>query len=101
MNDRDFQLIMKAKRQIQRESAIRSVLIFSLLFVACLRFLGIETPFLYLTFFMLLFISLVLSSDLIANLGTVSKAELVGVIEKHIHSEPEMLTRYCNAKART
>lgn len=100
MNERDFQLIMRAKRQIHREAALRSFLIFGLLFAAALRFLGFELPFLYLMLFVSLFISLIFSSDLIANFGLVSKDDLVKVLEKHIHNDPEMLTRYANTMSR-
>lgn len=101
MNERDFQLIMRAKRQIHRETALRSFLIFGLLFSAALRFLGIELPFLYLMLFVSLFISLIFSSDLIANFGLVSKEDLVKVLEKNIHNDPEMLTRYSNIMSKT
>ena len=100
MNERDFQLVMRAKRQIQRETALRSFLIFGLFFCAVLRMVGIELPFVYLLLFVMLFVSLVLSSDFIANFGMVSKKDLVGVIEKHIHSNPEVLTRYSNTRSK-
>jgi len=61
----------------------------------------VELPFLYLMLFVSLFISLILSSDLIANYGQVSKGDLINVIEKHIHSDPEMLTRYANSRSRS
>lgn len=98
MNERDFQIVMRAKRQIQRETALRSMLIFGLLFSAALRFLGVELPFLYLMMFVFLLIALIFSSDLIANFGLVSKGDLIEVIEKQLHSDPEMLTRYLNSK---
>jgi len=101
MNERDFKLIMRAKRQIHREAALRSFLIFGLLFAAALRFLGVELPFLYMMLFVCLFISLIFSSDLIANFGLVSKDDLIKVIEKHIHNDPEMLTRYSNSMTNT
>jgi uncharacterized membrane protein YczE len=100
MNERDFQLVMRAKRQIHRETALRSMLIFGLLFAAALRLLGIELPFLYLMLFVFLFISLILSSDLIANIGLVSKDDLIKVIEKQLHSDPEMLMRYSDSASR-
>lgn len=100
MNERDFQLVLRAKRQINREGALRSMLIFGLLFSAALRFLGVELPFLYLMMFIFLLISLILSSDLIANIGQVSKADLIEVIEKQLHSDPEMLTRYLNTRTK-
>lgn len=101
MNERDFQLIVRAKRQIHREAALRSFLIFGLLFSAALRFLGVELPFLYMMLFIFLVISLIFSSDLIANFGLVSKDDLIKVIEKHIHNDPEMLTRYSNSMNRS
>ncbi len=76
------------------------MLIFGLLFSAALRFLGVELPFLYLMMFIFLLISLILSSDLIANIGQVSKADLIEVIEKQLHSDPEMLTRYLNTRTK-
>ena len=76
------------------------MLIFGLLFAAALRFLGIEIPFLYLMLFVFLIISLIFSSDLIANFGLVSKGDLITVIEKQLHSDPEMLTRYSNTRSR-
>lgn len=100
MNERDFHLVIRAKRQIHRETALRSMLIFGLLFSAALRFLGVELPFLYLMLFVFLLISLILSSDLIANFGLVSKGDLIEVIEKQLHSDPEMLTRYSNSRSR-
>jgi hypothetical protein len=69
MNERDFHLVMRAKRQVHRETALRSMLIFS--------------------------------SDLIANFGLVSKDNLIKVIEKQLHSDPEMLTRYLNRRSRS
>ncbi len=101
MNDRDIQLVLRAKRQIQRETATRSFLVFGVVFCAVLRFLGVEAPFLYLTLFVLLFICLLLSSDLLVNFGSVSKKDLVSVIERHIHSDADMLTRYSSVKSRT
>jgi len=100
MNERDFHLVMRAKRQIHRETALRSMLIFGLLFSAALRLLGVELPFLYLMLFVFLIISLIFSSDLIANFGLVSKDDLIKVIEKQLHSDPEMLTRYLNTRSK-
>ena len=67
MNERDFHLVMRAKRQVHRETALRSMLIFS--------------------------------SDLIANFGLVSKDDLIKVIEKQLHSDPEILTRYLDTSS--
>lgn len=100
MNERDLKLVLRAKRQIRREIAIRSFLVFGLFFCAVLRMLGVELPFMYLLLFVLLFVSLVLTSDLIANFGMVSKKDLINVIENYIHSDPEVLTRYSSAKSR-
>ncbi|GJM12816.1 MAG: hypothetical protein DHS20C12_12190 [Pseudohongiella sp.] len=99
MSERDFQMVMRAKRQIQREAAMRSMLIFGLLFSAALRLLGLELPFLYLMMFVFLLVALILSSDLIANFGLVSKGDLIQLIEKQLHNDPEMLTRYLSSKA--
>ena len=100
MNERDFRLLMRAKRQIKRESAIRSFLIAGICVAAGLRLVGFEMNFFYPLLFVILFVALVLNSDLIANFGMVSKKDLVGVIERHIHSDAEMLTRYVNAKSK-
>ena len=100
MNEQDFQLVMRAKRQIQRELAMRSFLVFGLLFCAALTLLGIKIPFLYLLLFIILLISLVVSSELMPDFGMVSKGDLISVIEKHIHSDPEALSRYSVARSR-
>jgi len=101
MDERDFQLIMRAKRQIHRERALRSFLVFGLFFSASLRMMGVELPFMYLLLFVLLLISLILSSDLIANFGMVSKHDLISLIENHIHNDPDVLARYSNARSRS
>lgn len=101
MNERDYKLLLRAKRQIQRESSIRSFLIVGVCFAAGLRLFGVELPFLYPLLFVILFVALVLNSDLIANFGMVTKKDLIAVIERHIHSDPEALTRYVNAKSKT
>ena len=77
------------------------MLIFELLFSAALRFLDAEFSFLYLMLFVFLLVSLIFSSDLIANFGLVSKDNLIKVIEKQLHSDPEMLTRYLNRRSRS
>lgn len=84
-----------------RQTALSPMLIFGLLFSAALRFLGVEFPFLYLLLFVLLLVSLIFSSDLIANFGLVSKDDLIKVIEKQLHSDPEMLTRYLDTRSRS
>ena len=100
MDERDLHLLLRAKRQIHREAKLRAFLIFGVCFTACLRLVGIELPFLYLVLFVLLFVALVLNSDLIGNFGMVSKKDLVAVIEQHIHNDPEAITRYMEAKSR-
>ena len=101
MNESDFNLVLRAKRQIHREAAIRSFLIAGVCVAAGLRLLGIELPFIYPLLFIILFISLVLNSDVIANFGLVTKRDLVNVIERHIHNDPEVLTRYSELKNRS
>jgi hypothetical protein len=98
MHDSDFQLIIRAKRQIHRDRALRSFLLVGLVFAAALRLFGIELPFFYLMLFVVLLISLIFSSDLISNIGQVSKSDLIDVLEKHLHSDPDMLTRYLNSR---
>jgi len=98
MNERDYQIVLRAKRQIRREIAWRSFLIFGLLFSAALRFMGVEFRFLYISLFIFFFISLVLSSDLIANFGRVSKQDLINIIDSHIHNNPEELTKFSSLK---
>ena len=100
MNERDFHLIMRAKQQIQREASWRSFLLFGLAFAAVLRLFGIELPVLYLLLFVLFLISLILTSDLLVNIGTVSKKDLVGLLESQLHSDPDALSRYAQAKER-
>ncbi|NKB32379.1 MAG: hypothetical protein GKR91_04705 [Pseudomonadales bacterium] len=94
MNERDFQLARRAKRQIEREAALRSFLWVGLVFCAVLRMLGFELQIMYLFLFVILFVSLVINSEVIASFGMVSKKDLVSVIENHIHNDPEALTRY-------
>ncbi len=101
MNERDFQLVLRAKRQIDREAAMRSFFFVGICFVAVLRFLGFDVGFLYPLLFIVLFVSLVLNSDFIANFGLVSKRDLVKLIEHHIHNDPETLTRYSEVKSRS
>ncbi|MEQ8315527.1 MAG: hypothetical protein RL839_12535 [Gammaproteobacteria bacterium] len=100
MNERDFQLILRAKRQIDREAAMRSFFFVGICFVAVLRLVGLEVSFLYPLLFIVLFVSLVLNSDFIANFGLVSKRDLVKLIERHIHNDPDTLTRYSELKSR-
>lgn len=100
MNERDFQLVMRAKRQVNRESAWRSFLIFGLVFAAIMRMIGVDLPFLYPLLFVFLFVFLVLSSDFIGNIGMVSKKDLIAVIDKHIHRDPDVLSRYSSTKGK-
>lgn len=101
MDERDFHLLMRAKRQIRRESALRSFLLAGLLVAAMLRVLGISLPYLYPLLFVVLFVSLILNSDLIANFGLVTKGDLVKLIERHIHKDPETLARYASSRSKT
>lgn len=101
MDERDFRLLQRAKRQIRRESAIRSFLLAGLIVAALLRILGFELTLLYPLLFVLLFVSLVLNSDLIANVGMVSKKDLVALIERHIHNDAETLSRYAESNNRS
>ena len=64
-----------------------------------LRFLGVELTFFYFMLFVFLLISLVFSSELNANFGLVSKGDLIKVIEKQLHSDSQMLTRYLNTRS--
>jgi hypothetical protein len=98
MDERDFHLLMRAKRQIKRESSLRSFLLAGLIVTAGLRLMGLEMSFLYPLLFVILFVSLILNSDLIANFGLVTKSDLVKLIERHIHSDPEALARYASSK---
>ena len=100
MNERDFLLLLRAKKQIRREKSIRSFLIVGVCFAAVLRLAGIELPPLYPLLFVVLFVALVLNSDLIANFGMVSKTDLVNLIERHIHNDPDALARYVNSKSK-
>lgn len=101
MDERDFHLLMRAKRQIKRESSLRSFLLAGLIVTACLRVLGFELSFLYPLLFVILFVSLVLNSDLIANFGLVTKSDLVNLIERQIHSDPDALARYASNKSKS
>lgn len=100
MNDRDFNLIFRAKRQIRREAAWRSFLLVGLALAAVLRLLGLELPLLYILLFVLFLVSLVLTSDLLVNLGTVSKRDLIGVIESQLNNDPEALSHYAQRRER-
>ncbi len=101
MNERDFQLILRAKRQINREASMRSFFFVGICFVAVLRLIGLEVNYLYPLLFVVLFVSLILNSDFIANFGLVSKRDLVNLIERNIHNNPEELTRYSALKSKS
>ena len=94
MNEHDFQLIRRAKKQTQRETSIRSFLMFAIIMSAALRFMGVQSPVFYFSLFAVLLISLLLTSSLITDLGGVSKNDLIDLAERQIHNDPEMLTRY-------
>lgn len=96
MKEQDFQLVRRAKRQIKREASLRSFLWVGLVFCAVLRMLGFELQIMYIFLFVILFVSLVINSEVIASFGMVSKKDLVSVIEKHIHNDPKSLTKYAN-----
>jgi len=100
MNEQDFRLVLRAQRQIARESALRSFLVTGVLFCAVLRLLDINLPFVYLFLFTGLFIALILSSDMFASIGLVSKKDLIKVIESHIHADPEVLARYSSIRSK-
>lgn len=95
--------MLRAKRQIQREAALRSFLVAGVAGVAvaaALRFADIDLPFMYPLLFTVLFVSLVLNSDVIANMGLVTRKDLIAVIERHIHNDPGSLARYSQLKNR-
>jgi|TARA_B110000971_G_scaffold56421_1_gene57446 hypothetical protein len=71
MNDAACHFIMLAKRQIRREASWRSFLLFGLAIAAFVLLFRIELPALYLLLFVLFLISLVVTSDLLVNIGTV------------------------------
>ncbi|MGB1746066.1 MAG: hypothetical protein ACPHGW_00900 [Pseudohongiellaceae bacterium] len=99
----DFQLVLRAKRQIQREAALRSFLVAGVAGVAvaaALRFADIDLPFMHPLLFTVLFVSLVLNSDVIANMGLVTRKDLIAVIERHIHNDPGSLAQYSQLKNR-
>lgn len=100
MDEQDFQILLRAKRQIKRETALRSFLIAGLFVAAGLRVVGIDTAFLYPLLFILLFVSLVMNSDVIANVGLVSKHDLVKLIERQIHKNPEVLAHYVKLRGK-
>ena len=100
MNENNSNLVLRAKRQAHRESAIRSFLLAGVCVTAGLQLFGIDLPFIHTLLFLILFISLVLNSDVIANFGLVTKRDLVKVIDQHIHNDPKVLTRYTEVKKR-
>ena len=92
--------MLRAKRQIQREAALRSFLVAGVAVAAALRFADIDLPFMYPLLFTVLFVSLVLNSDVIANMGLVTRKDLIAVIERHVHNDPGSLVRYSQLKNR-
>lgn len=100
MEERDLLLVLRAKRQIKREAALRSFLVAGLFVAAGLRVFGVDVAFLYPLLFILLFVSLVMNSDVIANVGLVTKKDLVGLIERQIHNDPDALTRYVSRRSK-
>jgi hypothetical protein len=64
------------------------------------RLLGIELPVLYLLLFVLFLISPVLTSDLLVNIGTASKKDLIGSIDSQLHSDADALGGYAQTKGR-
>ncbi len=101
MTKSDFQLLMRAKNQIRRESTWRSFLIVGVVFAALLKLIGLDLPYLYFLLFVMFFISLLLTSDLLINIGTVSKRDLVSVIENSIYKDPAMLAKFAELKDKT
>jgi|TARA_B110000971_G_scaffold56420_1_gene57443 hypothetical protein len=63
-------------------------------------YFGLNFPPLYLLLFMLLLISLVVTSDLLVNIGTVLKKDLISLIESQLHSDADALGRYAQTKGR-
>ena len=100
MEQRDLLLVLRAKRQIKREMALRSFLVTGLFVAAGLRVLGVDVAFLYPLLFILLFVSLVMNSDVIANVGLVTKKDLVNLIERQIHGDPDTLARYVSERGK-
>jgi hypothetical protein len=47
-----------------------------------------------------LLISLVVTSDLLVNIGTVLKKDLISLIESQLHSDADALGRYAQTKGR-
>jgi len=101
MDEQDFHILLRAKRQIRRETALRSFLFAGLLVAAGLRLFGIDVSFLYPVLFVLLFVSLVMNSDVIANVGLITKKDLVKLIERQIHNDPDILARYVSARGKS
>ena len=100
MDEQDFRLVLRAQRQIAREAGLRSFLIAGVLLCAGLRVLGIDLQILYMLLFIILFVSLILTSDMFASIGLVSKRDLVKVIENHIHANPDVLARYSSVRSK-
>jgi hypothetical protein len=101
MTESDLQLLLRAKNQIRREATWRSFLVVGIVFAALLKLIGVDLPYLYFLLFVLFFVSLLLTSDLLLNIGTVTKRDLVVLIENTINTDPVILTKYADLKDRT
>jgi len=101
MTESDLQLLLRAKHQINREATWRSFLVVGIVVAALLKLVGLDMPYLYFLLFVLFFISLLLTSDLLLNIGTVTKRDLVTMIETTIHNDPAILTKYADLKDKT
>ena len=93
MNDAALHLILRAKGQIRQETPWCSLLLSALAIAAVLRLFGIELPVLYLSLFVLFLISLVLTLDLLINIGTVSTKKLISLISSQLNSDADAFGR--------
>ncbi len=98
MTEADLQLLLRAKNQIKREATWRSFLTVGIVFAAMLRLIGFDLPTLYFLIFTLFIVLLLLTSDLLLNIGTVTKRDLVSLIENTVHSDPAILSKYASLK---
>jgi len=93
MNDAALHLILRAKGQIRQETPWCSLLLFALAIAAVLRLFGIKLLVLYLSLFVLFLISLVLTLDLLINIGTVSTKKMISLISSQLNSDADALGR--------
>lgn len=93
MNDAALHLILRAKGQIRQETSWCSLLLFALAIAAVLRLFGIKLLVLYLSLFVLFLISLVLTLDLLINIGTVSTKKMISLISSQLNSDADALGR--------